>query len=305
MMKDLLSIAELGRPDIDELLSTARELKSAWRNREKRTDLEGRFLTMIFHKPSLRTRVSFETAMYSLGGVAYNLTEQEIGLGKRESIHDVAKVLSRMTDAVMIRTFSQKLVEDFAASADVPVINALTDLLHPCQILSDLFTLSERGLDLDALKIAYVGDGNNVANSWINAALHFGFTLSLAVPDGYDPDESILSRARERGRGSLEIVRTPEEAVAGADLIYTDTWTSMGQEAEAEERRRAFRAFQVNRQLLEKTGKRTLVMHCLPAHRGEEITDEVMDGQDSIVYEQAEGRLLMQRAILRRLILGN
>ena len=304
MKRDLLSIADLSRSDIDTLLAIARELTAAWRARDQRDDLAGKFLTMIFHKPSLRTRVSFETAMYSLGGVAYNLTEQEIGLGKRESIHDVAMVLSRMTDAIMIRTFSQKLVQDLAVSASVPVINGLTDLLHPCQILSDLFTLHARGIDLDRMKVAYIGDGNNVVNSWLNAGLFFSFTMALAIPEGFDPDASVLARARERGKAKITVVRDPQEAVPDATVVYTDTWVSMGQEEEGASRRNAFQGFQVNDSLLQAAAPDAVVMHCLPAHRGEEITDQIMDGPQSIVFDQAEGRLLMQRAILRWLILG-
>jgi ornithine carbamoyltransferase len=236
--------------------------------------------------------------MAHLGGRSLYITDAEIGFGKRESIHDIARVLSGFVDGIMIRTFSQANVEELARHARVPVINGLTDSDHPCQILADMFTIREKGLALDGLSLAWVGDGNNVAKSWIDAAHAYAIDLRLACPIGFDPDPKAVERVRASGRGRITIVRTPEEAVAGVKVIYTDTWTSMGQEAEVAKRREAFAGYQVNAALLSKAAPGALVMHCLPAHRGEEITDEVMDGPQSVVFDEAENRMHLQKAIL-------
>jgi ornithine carbamoyltransferase len=296
--KSFLSVGDWTRDDIDRVLSVAGSLKDAWRRGEETPRLKGNVLGMIFHKPSLRTRLSFEVAMWQLGGKGIMITDQEIGFGRREAVKDIGAVMSRYLDGIMIRTFHQSDVRDLDGASSIPVINGLTNELHPCQIVSDLFTLQERGLDLDGLSIAYLGDGNNVANSLLNAALHYHLDLRIGCPEGYDPDSKLRRLVEEKGAGSVMLTRSPEEAVRGARVIYTDTWTSMGQESEAAKRRELFPPFQVNSRLLEAAQESPLVMHCLPAHRGEEITDEVMDGPHSIVYDQAENRLHAQKGIL-------
>jgi ornithine carbamoyltransferase len=295
---DFVSIQNHDRAELDLLLDLAATLKEAWRAGRSDPRLAGKVLACIFHKPSLRTRISFEVGMAHLGGRSLYITDAEIGFGKRESIHDIAKVLSGFVDGIMIRTFSQANVEELARHARVPVINGLTDAEHPCQILADMFTIREKGLALDGLSLAWIGDGNNVARSWIDAAHAYAIDLRLACPTGYDPDPKAIERVRASGRGKITVVRKPEEAVAGVKVIYTDTWTSMGQEEEAAKRRAAFAGYQVNAALLAKAAPGALVMHCLPAHRGEEITDEVMDGPQSVVFDEAENRMHLQKAIL-------
>jgi ornithine carbamoyltransferase len=295
---DFVNIQNHDRGELDLLLDLAATLKEAWRAGRSDPRLAGKVLACIFHKPSLRTRISFEVGMAHLGGRSLYITDAEIGFGKRESIHDIARVLSGFVDGIMIRTFSQANVEELARHARVPVINGLTDSDHPCQILADMFTIREKGLALDGLSLAWVGDGNNVAKSWIDAAHAYAIDLRLACPVGFDPDPKAVERVRASGRGRITIVRTPEEAVAGVKVIYTDTWTSMGQEAEVAKRREAFAGYQVNAALLSKAAPGALVMHCLPAHRGEEITDEVMDGPQSVVFDEAENRMHLQKAIL-------
>jgi len=252
---------------------------------------------MIFQKPSLRTRITFETGMAQLGGHAIYLAPNDIGIGARESARDVARNLSRWVDLIMIRTFAHETCVELAREASVPVINGLTDLLHPCQLLADLLTLQEHfGRDLKKLRLAFVGDGFNLAQSWIEAAALAGFELRLGCPRGYEPDRGYLGRLRREELGTL--THDPVEAVRDADVIYTDTWTSMGREKEAAQRRRDFKDFQVNSALLKHASKQALVMHCLPAHRGEEITDEVIDGPRSLVLDQAENRLHAQKAVM-------
>jgi ornithine carbamoyltransferase len=294
---DFLCIKDFGRDELDLLLDLASTLKETWRAGRSDPRLAGKVLACVFHKPSLRTRISFEVGMAQLGGRSLYITDAEIGFGKRESVHDIAKVLSRYVDAIMIRTFSQANVVELARHARVPVINGLTDSDHPCQILSDLFTIREKGRSLDGLSVAWIGDGNNVAKSWIDATLSYAIDLRLACPEGFDPDPDAVALARS-GRGRVTIVRSAEEAVRGVDVIYTDTWTSMGQEAEAQKRRAAFAKHRVDEALVAKAAPGALVMHCLPAHRGEEITDAVMDGPQSVVFDQAENRMHAQKAIL-------
>ena len=261
----------------------------------------GRTAALVFHKPSLRTRVSFTVGMHELGGDAVDLSAVEVSEHGRESLKDVAHVLSGMCSMVVVRTFSHGLVKELAAHASVPVINALTDFSHPCQILSDLYTLHRRGRDLDHLTVAWVGDGNNVLNSWLEAATLFGFTLKIAVPDGFEPDGGLFLEAERRAKGRVVRLSDPADAVRGADVVYADTWTSMGREAEAEWRRVAFAGFQVNETLMSLAAPDAVFMHCLPAHRGEEVTDEVLDGPRSIVVEQAENRLHLQKGLMVRL----
>jgi ornithine carbamoyltransferase len=269
------------------------------RNRRNFAPLPGRVLAMVFHKPSLRTRVSFEVGMIELGGSAMYISDQEIKMGSRESIEDVARVLSRYVDCIMIRTFDHSICERLASASMVPVINGLTDLLHPCQVMGDLLTAYEKQKDLTAMKVAFIGDANNVANSWINAALVLGFELVIAHPEGYPPNPDIMKSASS---AAVKTVSDPKAAADGADVLYTDVWASMGQEKEADERRNAFRVFRIDDAVLSSAKPDAIVMHCLPAHRGEEITDEVMDGPHSAVLDQAENRLHMQKALLTWLV---
>ena len=298
MKRDLLSYADLTRADADRLFAVAARLKADLRARRHHRELDQRSLALIFHKPSLRTRLSFEVAMTQLGGSSIFITEREIGMGQRESVSDVARVLSGYVDGIMIRTFAHDLAVELARHATVPVINGLTDWLHPCQILADLFTLKEHRVDLDRAVVAYIGDGNNVANSWIEAARLFGLEVRIACPEGYDPDPQLVAKVSAAGPGRVRIVRTPSEAAKGADVLYTDVWASMGQEAEREKRLPMFRGFQINRALLREAKPGAHVMHCLPAHRGEEITEDVFEGPQSIVFPQAENRMHLQKAIL-------
>jgi len=258
---------------------------------------------MVFQKASTRTRVSFEVGMTRLGGHALFLSPADTQIGRGEPIRDTARVLSRYADGIMIRTFSHAVAEEMAAASSVPVINGLTDDHHPCQVIADLMTARERGFDLRRMKVAYVGDGNNVANSWVEAAHLLGFTLRLACPKGYEPSAKIRREAESTGKGDVRVLRDPVEAARGADVLYTDVWTSMGQEKERRKRLAIFRGYRIDGDLLRVAGKRAIVMHCLPAHRGEEITDEVIEGPRSAVFDEAENRLHVQMAILEKLIL--
>jgi ornithine carbamoyltransferase len=297
MKHDLISIADLTREQLDELFSLARRLKADRKEGWPHPLLAGKTLAMIFEKPSLRTRVTFEAGMVQLGGYAVYLSPPDIGLGTRETVPDVARNLSRWVDLIMVRTFSHAVVLELAQHATVPVINGLSDLLHPCQVLADCLTLTEQRGSLDGLKVAFMGDGNNVVNSWLNAASKLPFSFALACPPGYEPDTGVLARARQNG-AQITITQSIEEAVVGADAVYTDVWTSMGQEKESAIRREAFRPYQVNAAVLALAKSDALVMHCLPAHRGEEITADVLDGPQSVVFEQAENRLHIQKAIM-------
>jgi ornithine carbamoyltransferase len=294
MKRDLLRIADLSTAQIHEILALAARLKADLRNQKPHPLLAGRTLAMIFEKPSLRTRVTFEVGMVQLGGAAVNLAPGDIRLGERESARDIAKNLERWVDLVMARTFLHQSVVDLAAGARVPVMNGLSDLHHPCQVLSDCFTLLEHRSRLDGLRVAFIGDGNNMVHSWMDAAARLGFDFVLACPPGYEPDPAITAEAGPR----TTITHDVAAAVRGADVIYTDVWTSMGQEAEAKARRRAFAPYQVNERVVALAGPQSLVMHCLPAHRGEEITDGVLDGPQSVVFDQAENRLHVQKAIM-------
>jgi len=300
--RNLVSFADLTRADADRLFRTAARLKADLRAGRAHRELDQRSLALIFHKPSLRTRLSFEVAMTQLGGSSIFITEREIGMGQRESVSDVARVLSGYVNGVMIRTFAHGLVQELARHATVPVINGLTDWLHPCQILADLFTLREKGVDLDRAVVAYVGDGNNVANSWIEAARLFGVEVRIACPEGYDPDPMLVDQVRKSGPGRARVLRSPAEAAQDADVLYTDVWASMGQEAEREKRLPVFRSYQINRSILRVAKPGAFVMHCLPAHRGEEITEDIMEGPQSIIFQQAENRMHLQKAILYDLL---
>ncbi len=302
MSRHFISIADWSKEEILATFDLAKELKQKQKNGEEHRLLAGKALAMIFQKPSARTRVSFEVGMFQLGGHALYLGPNDIQVGKRESIADVARTLSRFVDIIMARLFGHEDIIELAENAGVPVINGLTDLLHPCQIMADVLTIWEHRGNLDELKVAYIGDGNNVANSWINMAAKLPMTLSLGVPEGYEPDAEILQYARDAGVSDIQIHHDPVEAVKDADVVYTDVWASMGQEAEAEKRKAVFRPFQVDSRLLAHAKGDCLVMHCLPAHRGEEITSEVIDGPHSIVFDEAENRLHVQKAIMVKLL---
>ncbi len=289
MKRDILSILDLSREDILKIFELAEDLKS------RRDDsLKGHTLALIFEKPSLRTRVTFEVAMNQLGGSVVYLSSQDIQMGKRESVKDIAKNLSKWVDLIAARVFSHRTLLELSRNAEIPVINALSDLEHPCQVLADYFTLREVTKPI----IAWIGDGNNVCNSLILGAGLLDVNLRVATPRGYEPEREVIKKAQDMG-GDIEIFNDPIEAVKGADVIYTDVWTSMGQEEEREKRRRDFKDFQVNEELLKFAKANCLVMHCLPAHRGEEITDEVIDGKNSIVWKQAENRLYIEKAIIK------
>jgi ornithine carbamoyltransferase len=300
--KDLVSGYELTRNDYDLLFAEAGRLKKLLRDGKTCAPLKQKTLGMIFDKHSTRTRISFEVGMYQLGGSALFLSSRDIQIGRGETIADTARIMSRYLDGIMIRTYSQKSVEEFARFATIPVINALTDLLHPCQVLSDLFTIIEKFGGYQGLKIAYIGDGNNMANSWIVAASRLPFRLDLACPEGYHPDRGILRRGMDEAPLGIALHGDPVEAVTDADVVYTDVWVSMGQEKEREERLKRFHAYQVNQALLNKAQDNAIVMHCLPAHRGEEIAAEVIDGPRSVVFDQAENRLHVQKALLEILM---
>jgi ornithine carbamoyltransferase len=303
MPKDFITLADWSADELRAMLRRARELKQLHRAGERPQTLEGRSLAMFFQKPSLRTHVTFEAGMTQLGGHAIWLRPEQVGIGTREAPGDVAANLSRWVDGIVARTFSHMLLEELAAVATIPVINGLTDLLHPCQVMADLQTIEERQPLAESV-ITYVGDGNNVANSLMLGAAVLGLTLRLATPESHRPALRVRERAEELAAASgahLHWTDDPAEAVRGADFVYTDVWTSMGQEGEQDERREIFRAFQLNASLLAHAPN-ALVMHCLPAHRGEEITDAVLDGERSIVFDQAENRLHAQKAILERLI---
>jgi len=297
MKRDFLSLADLTRAEIDEILHLAATLKRELKAGKPRPLLQGKTLAMIFEKPSLRTRVTFEVGMTQLGGYAIYLTPKDIQLGERESVADIARNLERWVDLIMARTFSHGTLLELAQHAGVPVINGLSDLVHPCQVLTDCFTILEKRGRLDGMRVAFIGDANNMANSWMNAAAAFGFEFVLACPRGYEPHEAAFGTARARG-ARVEVTHDAVEAATGADVLYTDVWTSMGQEAEAERRRRDFAAYQINACLLRRARRDALVMHCLPAHRGEEITDEVIDGPQSIAFDQSENRLHTQKGIM-------
>ncbi|NLJ29789.1 MAG: ornithine carbamoyltransferase [Deltaproteobacteria bacterium] len=305
MKRDLLTIRDLSPEEILYLISRAAELKAKWAQGTFQPTLTGKILGLIFVKPSTRTRVSFEAAMYRLGGQCIFMTAKDSQISRQEPLADTARVMSRYVDALAIRTYAHSDVEELARFSSIPVINGLTDLFHPCQILSDLLTIKEKRGNLDNLCVAWVGDGNNVAHSWINAAALLGFTLYLACPKGYEPDSKILEWGRREGKGKIHLVDDPRKAVATADVLYTDVWASMGQEGEAETRKEVFRPFQINESLLAAAPSHALVLHCLPAHRGEEITDEVMEGPQSVVFDQAENRLHLQMALLDWLVSGN
>jgi ornithine carbamoyltransferase len=307
MKKDLVSISDFTRPEICRFFALAAELKKKQKKGIVHHLLEGKTLAMIFEKPSLRTRVTFEVGMTQLGGHAIYLSPADIGLGKRESVADTARNLERWVDGVMARTFSHQVVVDLAANSSIPVINGLTDLLHPCQVLADLFTVIEHfrldpaDPDFKGIPVVFVGDGNNVCNSWINAAAVLGIDFTVACPEGYEPDQGIYEAALKKKAG-VKVSHDPRATVKGARVIYTDVWASMGKEAEAEARKKIFLPYQVNAALVRAAAKDVKVMHCLPAHRELEVTSEVLDGPHAIVLDEAENRLHLQKAVMAALM---
>ena len=301
--KDFLTIQDLTSKDIVDLFGLVKQMKD--KPDQFRTCLDGRVLGMLFRKPSTRTRVSFEVGIYQLGGTGMLFRPGELQLGRGETIQDTARVLSRYTDAMMIRTFAHSEVEEFAKYATIPTINGLTDLLHPCQGLTDYYTMWENGRQLSGLKVTYLGDGNNVAHSLIFGAAKLGVHLTVCTPLGYEPDPRIMEAAEADAAASganISVSSAPASAVAGADIIYTDVWTSMGQEQEAGLREKLFQPFQVNSSLFSRAARNCLFMHCLPAHRGEEVTDEVADHERSVIFDQAENRLHVQKGIMYNLL---
>ena len=299
MKRDFLSNLDFSTKETVEMLKLAASLK---KGKVKPQPLKGKSVALIFHKPSLRTRISFEVGVQQLGGHPIYITEKEIELGKRETISDAAKVLSRYVDLIMIRTFSHKDVAELAKYATVPVINGLTDLLHPCQIASDIFTVFEKKKKYENLSLAYLGDGNNIANSWVEIACRLKLDLRIGTSPNTMPDAEILRQAQGCGLSRITVTHNPQEAVSDVDVIYTDVWASMGQKHLADEKKAHLQKFQVNSNLLKQAKRDCIVMHCLPANRGDEITDEVMDGPSSAVFDQAENRLHTQKAIMIMLL---
>jgi ornithine carbamoyltransferase len=302
MVRHLQSLQDFSREELKQFIDRALVLKKERLEGVCHQQLAGKTVGLIFEKPSTRTRVSFESAMYGLGGQVIFLSGRDTQLARSEPLKDMARVMARYVDGMVVRTFGQEVVTELAAYSSVPVINALTDLHHPCQILSDIMTVVEKKGNIEDLKIAWVGDGNNMANSWIQAAGRIGFELILACPEGYDPDGEILAAAQQEAVKPITLLRNPEEAVMEADVINADVWASMGQESEQDERLGIFQSFQINGALLEKAPADAIVLHCLPAHRGEEITEEVLESDRCVAFDQAENKMHMHKAILEQLI---
>lgn len=302
MNKDFISIADYTKQEIEAIFDLTAELKEKTKRAEEHHICKGMSMSMIFAKPSARTRISFETGMYQLGGYALYLSPNDIGVGKREAVKDIAQVISRYNQIIMARLFDHTHMLELAEYASVPVINGLTDYNHPCQIMADIFTVLEHRKHLNDLKVTYIGDGNNVANSWINLAAKLPMHLVICSPSGYEPDAKTLSYARNQNISTVEVTSDPVAGVKDADVVYTDVWASMGQESEARERRNVFMKYQVNSELMKHARPGAYVMHCLPAHRGDEITDEVIDSKQSIVFDEAENRMHVQKAIIAKLL---
>jgi ornithine carbamoyltransferase len=300
MTKHLLSLWDFDRQELRSYLDLALQLKKESKEGISHQQLAGKIIGLVFEKPSTRTRVSFEAAMYGLGGQVIYLSSRDTQLARHEPLKDMARVMDRYVDGLVIRTFGQEIVDELARYSGVPVINALTDLHHPCQILSDVMTVIEKKGAIEDLQIAWIGDGNNMAHSWIQAAGRLGFNLTLACPEGYDPAPNILKAAQDEGSAAIKLVRDPLEAVAGADVINVDVWASMGQEDEQDERLKTFKPYQVNNTMLKHAKTDTIVLHCLPAHRGEEITGEVLEGEQCVAFDQAENKLHIHKAILAK-----
>jgi ornithine carbamoyltransferase len=302
MTRHFLALSHFSKAELDALFSLTAELKQKQKKGVEHHLLKGKTLAMIFEKSSTRTRVSFEVGMFQLGGHPLFISTKDSQIGRGEPIKDTARVMSRYCDGVMIRTYGQEIVEEFARYSSVPVINGLTDLFHPCQIMADLFTVIEHKGGYQGLKFAWIGDGNNMANTWIEAAAIFGFDLTLACPEGYDPNPEVLALAKQHGGSRIVVTRDPKEAARDADVLNTDVWASMGQEQEQKIREQAFAGFQLDEGLLDLARGNAMVLHCLPAHRGEEITDQVIEGPHSAVWDEAENRLHVQKAIMASLM---
>lgn len=303
--RDFISLHDFSQEELAFILDVAKELKAEQKAGRSHTILQGKTLGMIFTKSSTRTRVSFEVGMYQLGGHALFLSGRDIQLGRGETIADTARVLSRMVDGIMIRTFSHQEVLELAKYSDIPIINGLTDLLHPCQVMADLMTIQEHKGRLAGLKLAYIGDGNNMAHSLMFGGAKMGLHVVIASPQGYKPDPAVVALAQvdaQENGGNIEIVDDPLEAVKGADVLCTDVWASMGQEEEAKVRQVAFKGYQINSEVMKLADPSAIVLHCLPAHRDEEITDEVIEGPHSVVFDEAENRLHVQKAIMALVI---
>jgi len=300
MATHLLQLGDFTREELFAYIDRAMVLKKEAVAGIRHTQLSGKTIALIFEKASTRTRVSFEAAMYSLGGQVIFLSAKETQLARSEPLKDTALVMSRYVDGLVVRTYGQEVVAELARFADIPVINALTDLFHPCQVLSDVMTVIEKKGRLDNLKVAWVGDGNNMANSWIQAAARLGFELILACPQGYEPKEEVLRKAQQEAAGRISVVHDPIAAVKGADVVNTDVWASMGQESEQQERLSTFQGFQVDTKLLHNAKPDCIVLHCLPAHRGEEISAEVLEGPQCVAFDQAENKLHIHKSILEK-----
>ena len=300
-MKHFLHISDYTTEELWEIMELAKSVKKKFHAREDYPHFKNKSLAMIFAKPSARTRVSFETGFEWMGGHALFLGPNDIGIGKREAIKDISRVFSRYNDMIMARLFDHKHIIELAEHSSIPIVNGLTDYNHPCQIMTDIFTVWEHLGNIDNIKIVYMGDGNNIVHSWLHLAMRFPLEFVCCCPKGYEPDEKTIQEAKVAGISKIEISHSPADAVKDADMIYTDVWASMGQKEEAEEREKIFRPFQVNQELMNLTGKDTLFMHCLPAERDREVTDEVVEADYSIVFDQAENRLHIQNAIMIKL----
>ncbi len=301
MKKDFIHTDDYSADEISGILALAAEVKTRFKKRENYKPFQDHSLAMIFAKPSARTRISFETGFYRLGGHALYLSPRDIDMGKREPVRDIARVISRYNDMIMARLFDHAHILELAEYADVPVINGLTDYNHPCQIMADIFTVKERRGHLDDLKIAYVGDGNNIVHSWLRLAAVLPFHFSCACPPAYPPDADTVRRAKDAGISEIEILHDPVSAVKNADVVYTDVWASMGKKHEAEERKAKFRGFQVTDALMQQAGEDAIFLHCLPANRGLEVSDSVMESPASAVFDEAENRMHVQNAIMLRI----
>ena len=301
MNKHFLHISDYNTEELWEIMNLAKVVKKKFHQKADYPHFKNKSLAMIFAKPSARTRVSFETGFEWMGGHALFLGPNDIGIGKREAIKDISRVFSRYNDMIMARLFDHKHIIELAEYSTIPIINGLTDYNHPCQIMTDIFTIWEHLGDIENIKIVYVGDGNNIVNSWLHLSMRFPIHFVCCCPEGYEPDEETVKMARESKISKIEVIHNPNEAVKDADVVYTDVWASMGQKEEADEREKIFQPFQVNSELIEKTGRKTLFMHCLPAERDREVTDEVVEAKYSIVFDQAENRLHMQNAIMVKL----
>ena len=304
MQTHLLALSDFSGDELTAFIERAITLKKETQAGIDQRQLQGKTVCLLFEKPSTRTRVSFEAATYGLGGQVIFMSARDSQLGRGEPLKDTARVLGRYVQGLVVRTFGQDVVEELAHYAGIPVINALTDLYHPCQVLSDMMTVIEEKGPIKDLKISWIGDGNNMANTWIEAASLLGFQLSLACPDGFSPNHDILDKAQRRAPGLIELVRDPMVAIAGADVVNVDVWASMGQEAEQEKRIALFQDYQLDSRLLQRAKETAIVLHCLPAHRGEEVTEEVLEGPQSVIFDQAENKMHMHKALLEHFLAG-